>query len=339
MKSSILLSSIGRLCCLVMAFVTFSCNNRERETSVFDKLLSAPPYSVLTDSIHNFPQRDELYFHRAVLLNKNNLPEPALVDFRKAWSLDKQERYALGVATILLDTKPDSAVKFIQAALNVLPKSIFLQLTLARAYNAQEKTTEALAATDRLLETEPNQVNALILKSELLEKKDDRPAMIAVLEKAHLLLPQSLEISNKLAYQYAENKDPKAIALSDTLIKVDSLQLHAEPYYIKGNYYSNTGDKAKAIEQFDETIRHDHRFLNAYIEKGKILLDQKKTTDALKTFTLANTINPAFADAWYWMGKSQLAMGKQEEAKSNFEKAYELDKSFTEAKEAAEAIK
>ena len=104
-------------------------------------------------------------------------------------------------------------------------------------------------------------------------------------------------------------------------------------------YYSNIGDRTKAIEAFDATIKQDHRYLNAYIEKGKILLDMKKTNEALKTFQLANTITPSFPDAWYWMARCQEILGYKSEAKQNYEKAYELDNTFTEAKEAAEKIK
>ncbi len=50
------------------------------------------------------------YFRRAVLLNTNNLPEPALADFKKAWSLKKEEKYAFGLGNLLLDKKPDSAI-------------------------------------------------------------------------------------------------------------------------------------------------------------------------------------------------------------------------------------
>ena len=47
---------------------------------------------------------------------------------------------------------------------------------------------------------------------------------------------------------------------------------------------------------------------------------------------------PAFPDAYYWMGICQEALGQTEEAKLNYQKAYGLDKTFTEAKEAAEKI-
>ncbi|HLG39609.1 MAG TPA: tetratricopeptide repeat protein, partial [Chitinophagaceae bacterium] len=170
------------------------------------------------------------------------------------------------------------------------------------------------------------------------EKKGDKRNSLSSLEKAYTLAHANLEIAFKLAYAYAEDKNSKAIHLCDSLIKKDSLKLHADPYYVKGLYYSNINDKTKAIQWFDETIRHDINYLNAYIEKGKILIEQKKTADALKVFELANRVKPAFPDAWYWIGVCQEAMGQKEDARLNYEKAYSLDKTFTEAKEAADRL-
>ncbi len=316
----------------------FSCGS-SNTSSPYDEILSQPPYASITDSIRKEPGRDDLYFRRAVLLDKNNLPEPALADFRKAWSLNQQEGYAIGISNILLEKKPDSAIVFLNNALNELPKSIFLQLNLAGAYDAVGKTNEALQTCDAILQQKPGDVNTLLLKSDLLLKKNDTAGVIASLEKAYAVMPSNREISNKLAYQYAETKNSKAIPLADSLIVTDSLKIFPGPYYIKGLYYSNTGDKTKAIQLFDQAIKTDHRYLNAYIEKGKILFDQKKTTEALKTFGLANTITPSFPDAWYWIGRCQEILGDKAEAKQSYEKAFELDNTFIEAKEAAEKIK
>ncbi len=109
--------------------------------------------------------------------------------------------------------------------------------------------------------------------------------------------------------------------------------------YYKGIYFSNINDKAKALSLFDQALQHNYYYLNAYIEKGRILYEQKKFGDALKTFQLANTISATFPDAYFWIGKCQEAMGQKEEAKLNYERAYGLDNTFTEAKEAADKLK
>ena len=106
----------------------------------------------ITDSIKKEPNRDELYFRRAVLFNKNNFPEPALADFKKAWSLNKQESYALGAGNLLLAKNKDEAIDFLQEALKDLPNSVLLLLSLAHAYDEQNKTDEALNVCNTILQ-------------------------------------------------------------------------------------------------------------------------------------------------------------------------------------------
>ena len=89
-------------------------------------------------------------------------------------------------------------------------------------------------------------------------------------------MPSNREISNKLAYQYAETKNSKAIQLADSLISKDSLKLFAEPYYIKGMYYSNINDRTKAIQLFDATIKQDHRYLKCLYRKRKDFTGSEK---------------------------------------------------------------
>ena len=319
---------------LFSAILLGSCGGNT-EDSQYSEILAQPPYSAITDSIRKEPGRDDLYFRRAVMLNRNNLPEPALADFRKAWSINAEEPYAIGAGNILLEKKPDSATAFLQQAIKDLPQSIFLRILLARSYDAQQQTDKAIAVCDEVLDIDSIQLNTLALKAELLEKKNDIPATIATLEKVYRLVPSNTQLANKLMYQYAEAKNPKALILADTLLRKDSMKVSADPLYVKGLYYSNIGDNANALRFFDQTIQRSHRYLNAYIEKGKIFLNQKKTADALKTFQLAITVDAAFADAWYWIGRCEELLGNKAGAKENYEKAFELDNTFIEAKEAA----
>ncbi len=323
---------------LITCMICLSSCNNDGNSSPYDKILNQPPYAGISDSIGKDPRNDELYSRRAVLLNKNNFPEPALADFQQAWTLKKDERYAYAIGNLWLEKKPDSAVHFLQGALKEFPESILLRLSLGRSYDALDKTDEAVKVCDEILQLNPEQVDVLVFKSDLLEKKGNNGEAISLLEKARSLTPFDPELNFNLAFKYAENKNPKAIALCDSLAKADKDGIQAEPYYYKGIYFSNIGDKAKAIEQFNEAIKHDYYFLNAYIEKGRVFYDQKKFEEAYKVFNLAMSISPKFADAYFWMGRSQEAMGEKEEARLNYQRAYGLDKTFTEAKDAADRI-
>ncbi|MGH2553847.1 MAG: tetratricopeptide repeat protein, partial [Chitinophagaceae bacterium] len=298
-----------------------------------------PPYALLTDSIKKNPKRDDIFFRRAVLLNKNNLPEPALADFHKAWLLNnKEEKYAYAISKLLMDKNSDSAIIFLGNALKDLPNSFLLQLNLARAYDAIDKTDDALKICDDILSNNPEKVDALKLKANLLDKINDEDKAINTLEKAYALAPFDIDLNYTLAEKYAESNNKKVIALCDSLISKDSMQTHAEPYYYKGIYYSNLNNNTIALVLFGEAIRRNYNFLPAYIEKGRVLYEQKKINEAMKTFQLANTISATFPDAYFWMGKCQEAMGQKDDARLNYQRAYSLDNTFTEAKEAADKI-
>ncbi len=315
-----------------------SCNDKGTD-SPYSDILDKAPYVILTDSIKQYPKKDELYFRRGVLLNSDGLSEPALEDFKKAWALKKDERYAYGFSNLMLDKKPDSAILFLNNALKELPNSFLLQLTLARSYDAKGNTEEALEMANQILAANPDQVDVMKMKAELLSKKGNENEATTILEKAYALTPYDIELNYELAYKYAESKNVKVIAICDSLIKVDTLNLHAEPYYYKGIYFSNINEKGKAIGLFDQAIQRNYYYLNAYVEKGRVLYELKKMTDALKVFQLANTISATFPDAYYWMGKCQEAVGQKQEAKLNYERAYGLDKTFIVAKEAADKLK
>jgi tetratricopeptide (TPR) repeat protein len=319
---------------LVPLILIISCNDGGDASST-PAVLQQPPFVAISDSIKNDAANDELYFRRAILLNKGNFPVEALSDFRTAWSLKKKEAYAHGISSLLIERKPDSAVLFLNTALKELPESVLLQISLGRAFDALNRIDEALETYNAVLKKYPGQLNVLMMKADLFKKKGDSKSLVATLEEAYSIAPFNSEISYNLAYQYAEMKMPRALIIADSLIKSDTLGIEAEPYYIKASYYAAAGDQQKAIHWFDETIRHDHRHLNAILEKGKIYFEQKKIADAMKTFQLANTISPAFADAYYWIGRCQEQQGQKEDAKLSYEKAYSLDKTFTEAKEAA----
>ncbi len=324
---------------LSLIMILLSCGN-DANDSPYSEILTQAPYAGLTDSISHEKLNDDLYFRRAVLLNSNNFPEPALADFKKAWSIKKDERYAIGISSLLLEDHPDSAIQFLQKeGLKELPLSFMLQLNLAHGFEALNKWAEGLAICDKILQQFPDQVDVLKLKAELLESKGDHEASLATLERAYQITPYDIELNYILALKLAESKNSKLLVLCDSLKKVDSMGTHAEPDYYKGIYYSNLGDKQKAISEFNIALSRDYYFLDAYIEKAAAQYDLKKYDDALKTIQLVLTISPKYADGYYWLGKCLEAMGDKEQANLNYQKALGLDKNLKEAREGLERTK
>lgn len=180
--------------------------------------------------------------------------------------------------------------------------------------------------------------NYLFRLSEQQERKGDTGAAIQTLEK--LVQPGELtQASLRLANLYAATRDPKTIAFCNKILAANQDLKVAEPYYFKGVYYDNLGQSDKAIREFEASIRADYNFIDAYLEKGRIYYHQKKYQEALGVYQMALKVSNSFADTYYWIGRCQEALGQKEEALLNYRRAYGLDKTLTEAKEAADKLK
>jgi tetratricopeptide (TPR) repeat protein len=315
------------ICVSVLA----ACNNNTGT----DALYSQEPFKNVSDSIKKDDDNAALYYRRGTLLYQNDQKEYAEKDLKKAWELQPTEEHALSVVTVLVDKDPNEAIAFIEDALKKLPKSISLQVSLARGYQQQANAKKALQVVDQLLAQHPNSLDALLLKSDLLKQEGKDAEALETLETAYAYAPFDVELSYNLAFEYAEAKNAKALAITDALIKRDTSEKHAEPYYLKGVYYENIGNTEQAINFYNQAIQHDYYFIDAYADKGKLLYNQKKYDSALQTFQLSTRITPTFAEGYFWAGKCYEALNKKADAKLNYQRAYGLDKNLTEAKDAA----
>lgn len=310
--------------------ILFACGSNEE-----DEILTNPPFNSLTDSIKKDPPNAELWYKRGVLLYQNNHAAYARADVEKAWSIEQKESYALSLANLLAQKSPDSAILFLRHATEKVKGSVALLIALATRHAEKKQWAESLQICDAILKQYPAQLDALILKSEALESMGKNKEALATLEAAYTYAPSDIELVYRLAQQWAEAGNSKVIKLTDSLITRDVEGRHAEPYVLKGIFFYHTKNYSAALDLFNQAITKDYNNLDAHMYKGQVYFDQKKYADAYKAFQLALTITPTYADGYYWLARCQEAVGNKAEAKTNYQRAFELDKELTEAKAAA----
>ena len=322
---------------LIVITITTGCGNKE-ENSPYSNIYNSPGLKTISDSIRKFPENDTLYYRRAnqVLMMNDNFINAAIYDLEKAWELKQTGDYAIDLGYLLQKKNADSALVFLLNAKKKFPDNTELGFCLAEAYIKTKKTEQALAEVDDIIAKDPANKFFLERKVSVLMRLDKKVEAITVLEK--LFNSGNKYVGADLAFLLAEAKNPKILAIADDMIRSDSAQEHAEPYYFKGIYYYNIGDKTKAIELFNRAIQNDKFFMDAWIEKGKTQFELKQVVNAKNTFDKIIEISPDNADAFYWLGKCAEAIGNKEEAKLNYQKAFALDKTLTEAKDAAARI-
>ena len=143
-----------------------------------------------------------------------------------------------------------------------------------------------------------------------------------------------------LANLYAETKNITAIKLCN---EIDNLRMGREydsyTSFFRGVYFARIGNKQQAILLFDKSIINNYNFMDAYMEKGFALFDDKKYAAALQVFTTATTVNLTFADAYYWQGKCFEVLNNKPQAIAQYQQAIALDKDLPEAAEGIKRLK
>jgi tetratricopeptide (TPR) repeat protein len=326
------------LCCISFSVSVFlpSCTNSGRESAdETDSVLARPPYATLTDSIRQAaatPATEAaLYFRRGELLAQNNLHEIAVSDYKRSWELLPDQTTALRYASTLSITgHTEEAVNLLKDSHQKFPANDSFSRLLGELYMQSGRMKEALALYDTTLRKDSLNFDAWYEKALLLERTRDTAGAIASLKKAYALQPTNT-YALELAHLYAEKGNGMALSLCDEVMAKDSTKELLDPLFIKGIYYANTGQHAKAIGQFDSCIRRDWKFTDAYLEKGILLFKQKNYAQALKTFNMTVTVSNTYPDGYFWIGRCYEVAGRREEAILYYQQALALDKDFTEA--------
>jgi tetratricopeptide (TPR) repeat protein len=315
-----------------------SCGDKADSKQTGEQILQKPPYAGLTDSIKQFPEDVTLYERRGLLLSQNNVHDLATADYRQAWKMNATANNGLLYASgLLVEGKQDEMVKLLNSLVEQFPENTEIRRRLSETYIQLGKPDKALEQYNAILRSDSSNFEAWYEKASISAQARDTPAAIQALENAYRLQPM-LMYGISLANLYAETKNSAALALCDVLLAKDSLQESGDPFFVKGIYYANVGQTRLALEQFENCIKRDWKFTDAYIEKGIILFNEKNIDEALKTFALASRVSNTNPDAYYWQGRCYEISGRPEDARDNYLRAYMLDRSFTEAKSAMERI-
>jgi tetratricopeptide (TPR) repeat protein len=316
-----------------------SCSSGTRDKESAEKILSSKPYAGLTDSIKQFPQNQELYLQRGLLLSQNDRHELAMVDYKKAWELKPEEFIALQyVSSLMLINRPVEAIKLLKESLARWPANPDLHRRLSEIYAQMGETKKAIAQYDEWAQQDSLNFEVWYEKGVLLARLKDTPAAIQALEYSYKVQPINYN-GLALASLYAATLNPKVITVCDDLIRKDTTGIINDVLYLKGSFYSDTKQYDKAMQLFNECISRDWKFADAYIEKGIVLHDLKNYDSALKVFTMAATVANANPDAWYWMARCYEVLGKKDLALVNYQRALAIDKKFVEAKEGIDRVK
>lgn len=230
---------------------------------------------------------------------------------------------------------PESpAIVALKQEIRTYPDSTKLYNKLIDEYSRLKNYTAAAAWCDTLLQRDPeNNFSYWMDKGDMLRRAGQYDSAIYAYKYFLRKFPDDEQILLNLANAQAEAGRIESLALSEQIIQAYPIaETRSNAYFIQGVYYSRTKNLDSAIKSYDRAITNRVTFWEAYLEKGIAYYDAGQQAKALTTFQQLQRANPSYPDAYYWIGKCNQLLNNNQEALKNYEMAYGLDRSFTDAK-------
>lgn len=221
------------------------------------------------------------------------------------------------------------------------PDSVVLYQVLVDTLANRGLFTEAAAWCDSAIKHETIfPAGWLLAKGDLHRKAAKYDSAIAAYKQYLYIFPDDEQILLNLANAYAEKGDSATLVLTGHINSLfSSTETRSGTAFINGIYFSTIKNFAEARKRYDSAIALRYNFLEAWMERGYAFYDEGKYKEAAQNFFQLTNLNKANADAWYWMAKSEEAMGENEKAKEHYARAFSLDRNLTAAKLALERLR
>jgi len=236
-----------------------------------------------------------------------------------------------------VSTPADDSVKIMKDVIARYPDSLLLVENLVQYYRDKGNYDMAISTTNDVIRRDSANTRFWDIKAILHAENGDTAAAISSYEILVNMLPDAVYVLS-LSELYAKTKNPQALVLADALIKGKSAHAEKEANFIKGIYYSYSGDNQKAIEYFDKCLALDYTYMLAYREKGIALYNLGKYEEALTVMNKAITLQNNFDEGYYWMGRCLEKMGRKDEAIESYRTALKYDPDYVEAKTALQQL-
>jgi tetratricopeptide (TPR) repeat protein len=232
-----------------------------------------------------------------------------------------KDQYRLG-QSLLKDGKTAEAADAFEKAVALNPESpeARLALGISLARQGREKYGAAMEQFLRILQVNPNHVDARINISHLLELEGNATAAVTYLQETVALVPQNADAYLMLGQkQYMLQRYPDAVQSFQRGLELDP-QLNGAHYHL-GLALLGTGDNDAAIREFEAALGQDPRNANAHYQLGKLQLQLQELSKAAPHLEAAIRLKPAMAEAYAELGRLYEQQQKLEEAEKAFQSA------------------
>jgi tetratricopeptide (TPR) repeat protein len=288
--------------------------------------------SKLNTLLDQNPNDVELLAKKADILFKLLRQDEGMQDIAKAFRLDSNNLevrrvhagYMMGQLKIL------SARDDYGFIIERDPGNAEAYLGMARTYAVEGNHAKAFQFTDEALKRNVKFRDAYVLKGLIFRTEGKIDLAISSYQTAVEIDPNYYSGFVALGNLHEIKNSPLAIDFYNTALQIDENGLDA--LYGKAMLLQSSNQLAEAQEIYRKILKITPDYYTALYNQGYIKLVYEAQYDsAVYFFTQTVEIDPYYADAWFNLGLSEQARGRNREALKAFKETLKIDKDFKKA--------
>lgn len=323
---------------LLATLLFYSCKEgKETGASSFPHL-NNPMIDGVSAQIAQDPDNAALYFERGTLLHRIEEDSLALIDYKKAVTLDSSKsHYYSAIGDLLFEHKDiTGSIDWLQKAIKLNPKDPKAHLKIAKMFIFIEDYNQAFNSINTVLRQDVYNPEAYVLKGIAYKHIKDTAKALSSFQTAINALPDYTEAIMQIASIYAARKDPMALTYYENAYRSDTTDV--SPIYNAGLFHLNNGDIEAAKKQYTRAIMENKNYANAFFGMGFALMQQDSLEKARRQFDIVVGIDPTNTDAYYNRGLCAEMMGNKTEALADYEQTLQFDPEYKPAIEAKKRV-
>ena len=285
------------------------------------------------------PNNAELLAQKADILFKLYRQEEGLNDISKAFRIDSTnlEVRRVHAGYMMAQVKILAARDDYQYIIEKDPGNAEAYLGMARTYAVENNHAKAFQYTDEALKRNMKLRDAYVLKGLMFRSENKIDLAISSYQTAVEIDPNYYSGYVALGNLYEIKQSPLSLDYYNTALEIEKNGIEA--LYGKALLLQNSGKIKDAQDLYRKISQVEPDYYFAYYNQGYIKLVLETEYDSA-TYFFAKTVEiaPLYADAWYNLGLSEQARGKNREAIKAFKETLNIDKNFTKAQKEIDAI-
>jgi tetratricopeptide (TPR) repeat protein len=311
-----------------------SCDYFKSKGSNQDALSKDPverEIQLLTNRLLDSPKNSFLYYQRGQLYWQQKENEKALNDFYKMTTYDSTKpMYYEVLASFFVDNMNiERGIQALDYAIKLDPYSAKYHVLQGKYSLYIKRYQDAINHFNNALKRDVHSPDAYLYKGFVYKEMGNMDKAISNLTTATEQDPTWDAPYELLGQIYAEQKNDLCLKFFDNAAKANnknSTALNQKAFYLK-----EIGKVKEAEEIYQNLVSQFPQNGDAIYNLGVINYDLKQYEKALKQLQICIQVEPSHALAYYLIGKTQLALGHKDLAKSAFQNAKNFDTTMKEA--------